>query len=163
MHVKTKKALTTKHPIATGIATGVALYGANKVIRKVGESIGVPLRHGRANNEHREEIFRKHPYLSALGITAVTPLTEELTFRTFPEKLAEKYPDRSRLIGLGALTLFTLGHVGKDGIPVPQALSGAAYSKLHKSGGLKAAYTAHATHNLLAVIDYAHKNRSSTE
>lgn len=157
MFIKMKNRLPEiikKHPIASGIAIGAGQYVQTIAIKKLGEKIDIPLQHGRSKNERRLSFFSEHPAVSALGVTALVPLAEELFWRELPERLSQRHEDLRPVITLGALGLFAAQHAGKDGIPLSQAIGGFEFKQLHDAGGLKASVAAHVTHNTLAAAHY---------
>ena len=128
----------------------------------INRETGITAGHGRKDNEMRNKFFEEHPIASAIGVVAVTPLSEELIARKLPHSLAEKYPKYARSIELGAVALFALGHTGKDGIPFSQTIGGLLYSELYKTGGLKASYAAHAANNATGVLNHIRTKRKNS-
>ena len=148
------------HPYVTSIGRGALRFAAGKVIQRVGDKIGVPLRHGRADDPGREEIFSKHPALSVIGMTTLVPAGEELVWRHMPTKLSEHLSDNPKTqeaIQMGMMSLFMAQHMGKDGIPIQHLGSAANLQNIYNRHGYVAATLAHVTNNTLAVADYAYK------
>ena len=147
--------------IAVGTLTGVALFASGKLLKSIGDKIGVPIGHGRIHSEKRERFIEEHPVASFLGAVPLVPIAEEVLWRYIPARLAEKYPARANSIKLGSAVLFAAQHSGPDALPVNHFLSGMAFEKMRERYGLSASITAHSVHNALASVDYIRQEKEA--
>jgi membrane protease YdiL (CAAX protease family) len=164
--LETLRQFDDKHPYITSIGAGALHFALGTAITAAGDKVGLSLRHGRHNSDGvTADIFEKHPALSAIGLSTIVPLGEELFWRHGSALLSERLSDESRLkklIPLGTLALFTAQHVGKDGIPLPQMIGGAISQERYNKHGLLHSTIAHATNNTLAVASHIIQQRRTT-
>lgn len=161
--IENYKNFSYEHPYIASAVEGAAMYGAQAVVKKAGDAIGISLGHGRRNNQGRLEFIKAHPFVAAAGALAWAPISEELMFRQFPDKILERYSPKSARKGkLAAVALFAAAHAGPDAVPLPQLTSGLQYQKIYDNRGSRSAIVAHATHNLLAAGQFLISERHKT-
>ncbi|MFI5212583.1 MAG: CPBP family intramembrane glutamic endopeptidase [Candidatus Saccharimonadales bacterium] len=164
--LETLRQFDDKHPYMTSIGAGALRFVLGAAITTAGDKVGLSLRHGRhTSSGTTTDTFEKHPILSAVGVSTIAPLGEELFWRHGAALIGEHFPDDSRLkslMPLGSLALFAAQHAGKDGVPIPQLIGGALYQQRYNKHGLLHSVIAHATNNSIAVASYAMKKRRST-
>lgn len=154
-----------EHPALATLGETAVLFALRYGLEKGGEKIGIPLGHGRRDQESRNDLIKAHPILATGAATLLAPVTEELLFREIPARILEKHGyGESSLVSkrtkLGVAAVFGVAHTGPSAIPLPQFIGGLNYGRIHERRGLKYSILAHVTSNTLAAARYVITNRT---
>lgn len=150
-----------QHPLLHATMRGVLGFVVSEGLGRLGDTVGMSLRHGRAEDPRFKRFVCNHPILTMIHGSFLAPIAEEAVYRRLPSYLLDKN-GRSGLqtsAAIGISLVFAAGHCGPYGIPVPQFLGGLNYWEIQRVDGYRYAVIAHSVRNTLGAMYHFYKWR----